>query len=122
MDRIDICVQVDSVKYAELSSVEQNENSAIVRERVNRTRQIQKERFKNDNIFTNSSMGEKHIAKYCVLTEECENILKSAYERLGLSPRARSRIIKVARTIADMAESKDILPVHILEAVSYRHD
>ena len=66
-------------------------------------------------------MGERQIEKYCKLSKECETILKNAYESLGLSPRARSRIIKVARTIADMAESPDILPKHILEAVSYRH-
>ena len=66
-------------------------------------------------------MGEKHIEKYCKLSLECENILKSAYERLKLSPRARSRIIKVARTIADMALCDDIRPEHIMEAISYRH-
>ncbi len=122
MDRIDICVQVDDVKYSELASTEVSETSETVRNRVNRTRLIQKERFKDDNILTNSSMGEKQIAKYCKLSENCEAILKNAYERLHLSPRARSRIIKVARTIADMALSKEILPAHILEAVSYRHD
>jgi magnesium chelatase family protein len=66
-------------------------------------------------------MGAKHIAKYCKLTKECEDILKNAYDTLHLSPRARSRIIKVARTIADMAMYDDIRPEHILEAISYRH-
>ena len=120
LDRIDIQVEVDSVKYAELSTNQLSESSAVVRERVNRTRAIQRERFKNDNILTNSDMGEKHIIKYCKLSEECEKILKSAYERLHLSPRARSRIIKVARTIADMGGCENIMPAHILEAVSYR--
>ncbi|MBQ8197150.1 MAG: YifB family Mg chelatase-like AAA ATPase [Clostridia bacterium] len=120
LDRIDIQVQVDSVKYAELSSNEQAESSSTVRERVNKARKIQKERFKDDGILTNGSMGEKHIKKYCALSKECESILQSAYESLHLSPRARSRIIKVARTIADTCESVDIAPAHILEAISYR--
>ncbi len=121
LDRIDIQVQVDSVKYQELSGEQFSESSEVVRQRVNRTRAIQKERFKNDGILTNNSMGERQIQKYCALSSECEEILKKAYETLHLSPRARSRIIKVARTIADMSGSEKIMPSHILEAVSYRH-
>lgn len=121
LDRIDIQVNVDSVKYAELSDDEVSETSRTVRERVNRTRAIQKNRFAEDGILTNSDMGERHIKKYCALSKECEEILKNAYETLHLSPRARSRIIKVARTIADMALYDEIRPEHILEAVSYRH-
>lgn len=121
LDRIDIQVNVDSVKYAELSNDEVSENSRTVRERVNRTRAIQKNRFAEDGILTNSDMGERHMKKYCALSKECEEILKNAYETLHLSPRARSRIIKVARTIADMALYDEIRPEHILEAVSYRH-
>ena len=120
LDRIDIQVQVDEVKYTELVSDELAETSEQVRERVNRTRQIQKERFKRDNIFTNSEMGAKHINKYCKLSEDCELMLKNAYDSLHLSPRARSRIIKVARTIADMSLSENIKVEHILEAISYR--
>ena len=121
LDRIDIQVQVDGVKYSELSSDEEAETSETVKKRVDRTRLIQKERFKNDGILTNADMGERQIKKYCVLSADCEKILRGAYERLGLSPRARSRIIKVARTIADMELSEKILPQHILEAISYRH-
>lgn len=121
LDRIDIQVNVDSVKYAELSDDEVSEDSRTVRERVNRTRAIQKNRFMHDGILTNSDMGERHIKKYCKLSKECEEILKNAYETLHLSPRARSRIIKVSRTIADMALYDEIRPEHILEAVSYRH-
>lgn len=121
LDRIDIRVFVDSVSYDELSEKEVVETSQQVRARVNRTRLIQEQRFKNDNINTNSDMGEKHIKKYCKLSAECEKILKNAYETLKLSPRARSRIIKVARTIADMSLYDDIRPEHIMEAISYRH-
>ncbi len=121
LDRIDIQVEVDSVKYSELTDGEQGETSEMVRKRVNRTRLIQKERFKNDGILTNSDMGERQLIKYCKLSEECEKLLKSAYESLNLSPRARSRIIKVARTIADMELCDNIRAEHILEAISYRH-
>lgn len=113
-------MQVDSVKYSELASEEEGECSAIVRARVNRARAIQAERFREDPIMTNSEMGEKQIAKYCPLTKECEEILKEAYSSLNLSARARSRIIKVARTIADIALSEQILPAHVLEAIGYR--
>ena len=99
---------------------EKSETSATVRSRVNRTRAIQRERFKDERISTNSDMGEKHIKKYCRLSQECEDILRKAYDTMGLSARARSRIIKVARTIADMSLSTEIMPAHILEAVSYR--
>ncbi len=121
LDRIDIQVQVDNVKYAELVTSEKAESSAEIKERVNRTRAIQKNRFQKDGILTNSDMGERQLAKYCKLSPECEKILENAYESLHLSPRARSRIIKVARTIADMALYDDIRPEHILEAISYRH-
>lgn len=121
LDRIDIKIEVDEVKYSELTDKSAAESSESIRARVNRTRRIQAERFKNDDIKTNADMGEKHILKYCVLSAECEKILAGAYESLKLSPRARSRIIKVARTIADMDLCDNILPRHLLEAVSYRN-
>lgn len=121
LDRIDIKIDVDEVKYSELTDKGQAESSEEIRKRVNRTRKIQAERFKNDDINTNADMREKHIAKYCVLSAECEKILGAAYANLHLSPRARSRIIKVARTIADMDLYDDILPKHLLEAINYRN-
>ncbi|MBO4251745.1 MAG: YifB family Mg chelatase-like AAA ATPase [Clostridia bacterium] len=121
LDRIDIKIDVDEVKYSELTDKTYGETSEDIRKRVNRTRKIQAERFKNDDINVNGDMGEKHLAKYCVLSGECEKILKNAYESLHLSPRARSRIIKVARTIADMDLYDDILPKHLLEAINYRN-
>ena len=122
LDRIDLQVEVDGVKYSELSSTTLAESSAVVRERVNRTRLIQLERFKDEKIYTNSAMGEKEILKYCPLSDECEKLLENAYKTLNLSARARSRIIKVARTIADMELSKNIMPMHVLEAIGYRRN
>ena len=121
LDRIDIQVFVDSVKYSELKE-DGGETSEQIRKRVNRTREIQKARFIGDGIIVNADMGEKQIRKYCKLTDDCEILLKTAYETLKLSPRARTRIIKVARTIADIDLSENIKKEHILEAISYRHN
>ncbi len=121
LDRIDIQVTVDEVNYSELIGTQKAEDSLTVRKRVNRTRLIQSNRFKDCNIKTNADMSEKHIAQFCKLSNECEQVLKNAYESLSLSPRARARIIKVARTIADMSLCDDIRIEHILEAISYRH-
>ena len=113
MDRIDIQVEVDGVKYDDLAGDAPAESSAAVKERVERVRGEKPG-------MINAGMGEKQIKKYCRLSPECEAVLKSAYESLNLSARARTRIIKVARTIADLAFSEDILPEHVLEAASYR--
>ena len=120
LDRIDLQVEVDGVQYDDLVSDETSETSAQVKERVEKARAIQRERFKDDGMTVNANMGEKQIKKYCRLSAESENILKNAFEALHLSARARSRIIKVARTIADLDFSTDIKPEHILEAASYR--
>ena len=121
LDRIDLQVEVDGVKYDDLTSDTSEESSAIVKERVERARAIQRERFKEDGMSVNANMGEKQIKKYCRLSKESEEILKSAFSSLHLSARGRSRIIKVARTIADLDFSENILPAHILEAISYRN-
>ena len=120
LDRIDLQVEVDSVAYDDLVSSEVAEDSNTVKQRVERARIIQRERFDKDGISTNANMGEKQIKKYCKLSRESEDILRTAFETLHLSARARSRIIKVARTIADLDMSQDIQPRHILEATSYR--
>lgn len=122
LDRIDLQVEVDSVRYEDLASDSEEEASASVKARVERARAVQRERFRGeDGMCVNADMGERQIKKYCRLSAECEKILKSAFERLNLSARARSRIIKVARTIADLDLSEEIKPKHVLEATSYRN-
>ncbi|MDE7087770.1 MAG: YifB family Mg chelatase-like AAA ATPase [Clostridia bacterium] len=122
LDRIDLQVEVDGVKYEELASASEAEPSAEVKKRVERARAVQRERFREDEgITVNADMGERQIKTYCRLDNECERILRAAFERLKLSARARSRIIKVARTIADLDCSAEIKPQHILEAASYRN-
>ncbi len=120
LDRIDLQVEVDSVKYDDLISDGAEETSAQVKARVEAARAVQRERFSGEGVRTNANMGERQIKKYCRLSAECEDVLRRAFESLHLSARARSRIIKVARTIADLDFSSDIQPRHILEAASYR--
>lgn len=122
LDRIDLQVEVDSVKYDDLASDREEEPSAEVKKRVEFARAVQRERFREEEgVSVNADMGERQIKKYCRLSAECESILRSAFERLNLSARARSRIIKVARTIADLDSSEVIKPAHVLEATSYRN-
>ena len=120
LDRIDLQIEVDGVKYDDLVSTAEEECSADVRKRVNRTRMIQRERFAEDGIRTNSEMSERQLEKYCALSPESEKIMRISFEKLKLSARGRSRVLKVARTIADMELEKDVQPRHILEAVGYR--
>ena len=119
LDRIDLQVEVDNLSYDELTSAESRESSETVRERVNIARNIQRNRFQ-DRLNTNAEMGEREIAEFCTLDQECDGILRGAFERMKLSARARARIIKVARTIADLDMCEKIKPKHIYEAVSYR--
>ena len=122
LDRIDLQVEVDAVKYEDLAGESEEESSAAVKKRGETARAIQRERFINEQgVSVNADMGERQIKAFCRLTADCENILRAAFERLHLSARARSRIIKVARTIADLDASAEIKPAHVLEAASYRN-
>lgn len=122
LDRIDLQVEVDAVRYEDLADSNEGEPSSEVKKRVERARAIQRERFRQEEgVNVNADMGERQIKAYCRLSPDCEKILRAAFERLNLSARARSRIIKVARTIADLDSSAEIKPKHVLEAASYRN-
>jgi magnesium chelatase family protein len=122
LDRIDIHIDVPAVKFNELrgKNVEPGEASEAIRERVIRAREIQLERFSGDGVFSNSAMSPRQIRNFCPLDGECEDLLEKAMVRQGLSARAHDRILKVARTIADLSNSRDIEPAHISEAINYR--
>jgi magnesium chelatase family protein len=122
MDRIDIHVDVPAVKFDELrgKNVEPAEASEPIRDRVIRAREIQLERFNGDGVFSNSAMSPRQIRTHCPLDADCEALLERAMTRQGLSARAHDRILKVSRTIADLAGSDNIEPGHISEAINYR--
>jgi magnesium chelatase family protein len=121
LDRIDIHVEVASVKYKDLSDKRLGEPSEKIRERVIKARNIQTERFaERKDLFTNADMQSKEIREFCKIDESCETLMQTAISKLGFSARAYSRILKVARTIADLADSSEIRPEHIGEAIQYR--
>lgn len=120
MDRIDLHVEVDSVSYEELNSNSEEESSSIIKERVDKARKIQLERFKNSKNYCNSKMSVALCKKYCKLDQECQELMKMAFTTLHLSARAHDKILKVARTIADLDGCENIRCEHIAEAIQYR--
>ena len=120
LDRIDIHIEVPAVKYKELSQESAGESSVHIRKRVEEARGIQEERFMHSTIHCNAQMTTRHIKKYCQIGEDSKHLLEMAIDRLGLSARAYTRILKVSRTIADLAGENLILPSHIAEAIQYR--
>ena len=127
MDRIDLQVWVKSLSAVELLGMtsgavpaKPEESSAEIAARVARARAIQEKRFQGTGIFTNAAMNARQIERYCILSNECRRILEKILDRMGLSARAYTRILKVARTIADLAGEPDIHPVHLLEAAGFR--
>ena len=120
MDRIDIQLWVHPVETSALMRGGKAEPSEAIAERVLRARERQKARFEGSGIFTNAEMSSKQLERFCPLSEPCKQLLEQIINRLGLSARAYTRIIKIARTIADLAGSEDIAPAHIAEAASYR--
>jgi magnesium chelatase family protein len=120
LDRIDIQIEVPTLRYQELASKDAGEPSVTVRQRVNAARVIQLERFHKRNIHANAQMGAKDIKRYCAVNDEAEKLLEIAINKLGLSARAYSRVLKVSRTIADLSGSPEIQPAHIAEAIQYR--
>jgi magnesium chelatase family protein len=120
MDRIDLHVEVTPVSSEELSSSVQEESSREVRERVKRAREVQARRFEGTEIYTNTMMTSSMLRRFCPLDETSRRLLDMAMERLQLSARAYDRIIKVARTIADLSGAENISAEHITEAITYR--
>lgn len=120
LDRIDIHIEVPQVRYRELSETKDAESSTAIRRRVEDARAIQRERFKPMGILCNAQMQGKLIKKYCLLDKEAQEIIRMAISELGLSARAYDKILKVSRTISDLAGSEDIREEHVAEAVQYR--
>ena len=120
MDRIDMYIEVDSVTYEDISGEIQEESSNTIKLRVDEARKIQTNRFKNQKVYSNSKMTNTMIKKYCKLDKETNDILLLAFESLKLTARAYNRILKVARTIADLDNSENIQKEHVIEAINYR--
>lgn len=120
LDRIDIHVEVPALRYEEVSGAGTGERSEAIRERVERAREIQRDRFKGTKIYCNAQMGPRHIRKLCQIDEDASLLIKRAMDQLGISARAYDRILKVSRTIADLEGSERIKPYHVAEAIQYR--
>ncbi len=129
LDRIDLHIDVPLVNYRELSSTAKGESSAVIQSRVNAARDIQRERVQSEatkrdeklqTAHTNAYLGPRMIGKYCALDNEGRSFLEHAMTQLNFSARAHDRILKVARTIADLAQSENIQSAHVLEAIQLR--
>ena len=120
LDRIDLHVEVTPVNFSELSSIKEAEPSENIRERVIKAREIQTLRYKELNIHSNAEMSSKELKSFCQIDNTCLHLLKTAMNKFNLSARAYDRIIKVSRTIADLANSENISPIHLAEAIQFR--
>ena len=120
LDRIDIHIELPSVKYKELTDTKDAEPSSAIKTRVEKARLVQRARFDSEGIFYNASMNTKLIKKYCLLEDEARELLKMAMTELGLSARVYDKILRVSRTIADLAGSDSTRAEHLSEAIQYR--
>ena len=121
LDRIDLKIDVDRVDFLDLSNKTLEESSSEIKKRVDKAREIQTKRFAGTKIHTNSKMNSKMISEYCKLSSDCEELVKLAFDRYKMSARGYNRILKVARTIADLAGENEIKQEHIAEALAYRN-
>jgi magnesium chelatase family protein len=122
LDRIDIHIHVPRLEYGEIAHTIPAESSAIIRKRVEGAHELQRERLKKYGVYCNSQMNHKQVKHYCLLTDEAQSILKDAFTRMNLSARSYDRIIKVARTIADLSQNEKIRGQDIAEAIHFRSD
>lgn len=120
LDRIDLHIDVPAVKFRDIASRGEGERSAAIRERVTRARDRQRERFKERKIYANAQMGTREVKEFCGIGSEAERLLETAVEKLGFSARAYDRVLKVARTIADLAGEETIAMPAVAEAIQYR--
>ena len=120
LDRIDIIVEVPALEYGELKRRAPAESSAEIKKRVDAARSIQRERYKDDGSMCNAHIGSRELREYCALSAECEELMHDAFDAMGLSARSYDRILRVARTIADLEGERDIGVSHIAEAIQYR--
>ena len=120
MDRIDIHIEVPAVRYRDLAGETSGEDSEIIKGRVNQARENQRQRFAGKRIYCNAQMTSRHLKKYCQIGVDSKVLLEQAIDKLGLSARAYTRILKIARTIADLEGVEAIHPTHISEAIQYR--
>lgn len=120
LDRIDIQIEVTPVKYQKLEDDTPKETSEQIKQRVDKARKIQQERYSKQGIYSNSELTPKLIDTYCKIDKKGKKLLQDAFEKLGLSARAHARILKVARTIADLDQKENIEVAHLAEAIGYR--
>jgi magnesium chelatase family protein len=121
LDRIDIHIEVPSVRYRDLTAKSSGESSGALKERIGRARSMQKKRFEDQNVQFNARMSDKQIKVYCTIDEDSQKLIEMAIEKLGLSARAYTKVLKVARTIADIDEEEKIQSSHVAEAIQYRN-
>ena len=120
LDRIDIQIEVPALRYQDLASKDAGESSTVICQRVNAARGIQLKRFEKTKLHANAQMGARDIKRYCTVNAQRERLLETAINKLGLSARAYSRVLKVGKTIADLAGAENIEASHIAEAIQYR--
>ena len=120
LDRMDICIEVPAIKYEKLTATSSDQQSDAIRKRIEQAREKQKQRFNNEKILVNAEMQLPDIKKYCSHDSQSQDLLKKYVDSSKLSARGYHRVLKVARTIADLAESEHIEHKHIAEALMYR--